>query len=203
MGLLVRLFEPDINRPVQLEITSTRAQMKAARKKEPIGAGYFADRAPEWLAKRGELCTGLSSATTREQWKAALLAYDQHHGRRGDEYNDRRRAGKEYERQDEFAELSRPVRCYGPSEPIIETARDHGLRCERISLPAWDYVIIKVWATKANFRRAQYAWLQKMIGAIPKTPVVPTQEELEAIDDLFDRSNQEPRQQPEELSLFA
>lgn len=74
----------------------------------------------------------------------------------------------DYRRTDENEVTPRHVRCYRLSELIIETCLARGLRCERISLPAWDFVVVKVWATRKDFKAAQYDWLQQMIATQPR-----------------------------------
>lgn len=88
---------------------------------------------------------------------------------------------QDYKREDESAVIPRPTKCYVLSELVIETAAAHGLRCERVSFPAWDFVIVKVWATKAQYKAAQYEWLQKMIATQPRQNVPTSASEL----DLF------------------
>lgn len=169
MKLPVQLHNPDLGRTVELEIISTREQLKEVRKSAPLGnETYFCHKSPEWWTERKRLCDGLKAATTRTEWADAMLAYDKHHGRNGTEYRDRKTAGREYDRADENAVTIRRVVCYSLSDCVTETCLAHGLRCERISLPAWDFVVVKVWATHKAFKAAQYEWLQQMIATQPR-----------------------------------
>lgn len=72
----------------------------------------------------------------------------------------------DYNRDDESRTLPRPIKCYGDhfAETIIEVATAHGLRCEVVRHPNWSFCVVRVWADKKTFRRAQYEWLQKMIS---------------------------------------
>lgn len=70
----------------------------------------------------------------------------------------------DYRREDENEVTPHRIKSYGANETIIEVAANHGLRCERVSHPAWDFCVIRVWATKKDFKRAQLDWLARMIA---------------------------------------
>lgn len=178
-GYPVRLHAPEINaKTISLEITSTRGQRKAMQAGE---GDYFDNRTAEWKAQRLALCERLKADIGTTRWKATLLDYDRHHGRTGDEYRDRRTAGQEYQREDENAVTPRLTKCTAMSDLVIQVAMSRELRVERVSYPADSFVIVKVWATLADYRAAQFEWLQKMIATQSRPKVLSTTPTL----DLF------------------
>ncbi len=82
--------------------------------------------------------------------------------------------GSDYQKTDDSAQTIYRFRCYALNELVIETAMSHGLRVERVSYPNDAFVIVKVWATKQDFRAAQYEWLQKMIATQQRQTVLST-----------------------------
>lgn len=177
LGLSVKLYEPDLGKSPEFEIWATGDEMRGLRKHEPwryYGPGkerYLEDAA--WKARNSELCTLAAKAQTVEAF--ALLA--QHQGREWPplpsnyQFAPRPREGwgdKEYARRDDAKETCRKFRCYRWNEIVIATASERGLRCERVSIPARDFVIMWVWGAKRDFRAAQYEWLRRMIAAMPK-----------------------------------
>lgn len=74
----------------------------------------------------------------------------------------------DYKRHGDNEEYWHRIKAYGHSDTIANVALARGLRCERVSLPAWDFVVVKVFATKAQFKAAQYEWLQQMIATQPR-----------------------------------
>lgn len=78
----------------------------------------------------------------------------------------------DYHKSDENECIPRRIKCYGPPDPIIDTASEYGLRCELLTLPSWfGFCVVKVFATKSDFRRAQFAWLQRMIQTRHETEI--------------------------------
>lgn len=78
----------------------------------------------------------------------------------------------DYHKNDEHEVTARKIKCFSGSEIILDTASEYGLRCELLTLPSWSgFCVVKVFAKKSDFRRAQFSWLQKMIQARHETEI--------------------------------
>lgn len=77
----------------------------------------------------------------------------------------------DYQRTDENECLPRRIKCFGCPDTIIEVATSHDLRCEIVRMPNWDFVVVKVWATKSSYKRAQFQWLARMIETKVETEI--------------------------------
>jgi hypothetical protein len=64
---------------------------------------------------------------------------------------------------DEHAVIPRRIKCHFNPATIVEVASAHVLRVEVATRPDWGFVVVKVFAARAAFKKAQFAWLQKMI----------------------------------------
>lgn len=61
---------------------------------------------------------------------------------------------------------------YGDPTPAVDIATDHGLRCEIVRMPSWDgFCVVKVWATKRDYKAAQFQWLARMIETKVETEI--------------------------------
>lgn len=79
--------------------------------------------------------------------------------------------GSDYLRTDENECIPRRIKIYGSPDIIIEVATAHGLRCECVSFPSWDFCVLKIFATRRQFKAAQFSWLQRMIDDKPQTEI--------------------------------
>lgn len=78
----------------------------------------------------------------------------------------------DYNRDDEHAVIPRRIKCHFDPSIIIGVATEHGLRAEIVRMPDWkDFCVVKIFATRRDFKVAQFAWLQKMIEARHETEI--------------------------------